>query len=99
LQIPLTTGLVSLTLNNQTIEFPQIDDGGKLWLQQGAVAQEHIEDRLELRVYRRITDGIPLMVTTQIDLQVSGNSARWFLGKQLRRNTFRSLSIALSGAT
>ena len=83
LQVPLSTGLVALTLDNKTIDFPQIDDSGKLWLRQGAAEQEHVEDRLELKVYRRITDGIPLMVTTQLDLQVSGKQREVTLGQAL----------------
>ena len=83
LQIPISTGLVALTLDNKMIDFPQIDDSGKLWLRQGAAEQEHVEDRLELKVYRRITDGIPLMVTTQIDLQVSGKQREVTLGQAI----------------
>ena len=83
LQIPLSTGLVTLTLDNEIIDFPQIDDSGRLWLRQGSAEQEHVEDRLELKVYRRITDSIPLMVTTQIDLQVSGKQREVTLGQAI----------------
>ncbi len=83
LQIPISTGLVALTLDNKMIDFPQIDDSGKLWLRQGAAEQEQVADRLELKVYRRITDGIPLMVTTQIDLQVSGKQREVTLGQAI----------------
>lgn len=81
LQIAQGTGLVGLTLNSQVIEFPQIDASGKLWLRQGTAEQEKVEDRLEVKVYRRITDEIPLMVTTRIDLQVSGKQREVVLGQ------------------
>ncbi|MGE4096143.1 MAG: hypothetical protein AB7G75_35515, partial [Candidatus Binatia bacterium] len=83
LQIPATTGLITLTLDEQTVEFPQIDESGKVWLRQGVTDQEKVEDRLDLKVYRRITDEIPLMVTTRIDLQVSGKQREVVLGQAL----------------
>lgn len=83
LQIAQETGLVGLTLDARTIEFPEIDGTGKLWLRQGTAEQEKVEDRLELKVYRRITDEIPLMLTTRIDVQVSGKQREVVLGQAL----------------
>ena len=82
-QIPASSGLVTLSLDNKTLDFPQIDDSGKLWLRQDVAEQEQVEDRLELKVYRRITDEIPLMVTMQIDLQVSGKQREVTLGQAI----------------
>jgi hypothetical protein len=83
LQIPVATGLVALTLDSNAVDFPQIDGSGKLWLRQETAEQAQIEDRLELKVYRRITDSIPLMVTIQVDLQVSGKQREVTLGQAL----------------
>ena len=83
LQIAQGTGLVALTLDSRAVEFPEIDASGKLWLRQVTVEQEKVEDRLELKVYRRITDDIPLMVTTRVDLQVSGKQREIVLGQVL----------------
>jgi len=80
LQVPPETGLVTLTLENRLIDFPEVDASGKLWLRQGTGEQTQTEDRLDLRVYRRITDEIPLMMTTQLDLQVSGKQREVLLG-------------------
>ena len=80
LQVPQNVGLVALTLDNRVIDFPQLDGSGKVWLKQGTVEQEHVEDRLELKVYRRLTDEIPLMVTVRLDLQVAGKQREVLLG-------------------
>jgi hypothetical protein len=80
LQVPQHTGLVGLTLDNRVIDFPQLDGSGKVWLKQGVVEQEHVEDRLELKVYRRLTDEIPVMVTVRLDLQVAGKQREVLLG-------------------
>lgn len=80
LQVPQNVGLVALTLENRVIDFPQLDGSGKVWLKQGAVEQEHVEDRLELKVYRRLTDEIPVMVTVRLDLQVAGKQREVLLG-------------------
>lgn len=86
LQVPRETGLIGLTLENRTIDFPEVDANGKLWLQQGTNAQTQIEDRLDVKVYRRITDEIPLMMTAQIDLQVSGKQREVLLGPAVTTN-------------
>ena len=83
LVIPATTGLVGLTLEGQTVEFPDLDQAGQLWLRRGGTEQEQAKDSLELRVYRRITDDIPLLVTVRIDLQVSGKQREVVLGPVL----------------
>ncbi|NOT57027.1 MAG: hypothetical protein HOP18_20700 [Deltaproteobacteria bacterium] len=80
LQVPQEVGLVALTVENRVIDFPQLDDSGKVWLQQGVVEQEQVEDRLELKVYRRLTDEIPVMVTVRVDIQVAGKQREVLLG-------------------
>jgi hypothetical protein len=83
LQVPPETGLVHLTLNGKKIQFPEFDAKGNLWLsgkdQKGTAADEE-KNRLELRVYRNISDSIPLTITTRIDLDVSGVPREELLG-------------------
>lgn len=86
LQVPHETGLVTLTLESRAIDFPEVDASGKLWLRQATGEQEHVEDRLDMKVYRRITDEIPLMVTTRIDLQVSGKQREVLLGPAITQD-------------
>lgn len=85
LPIPRETGLVTLTVNNTIIDFPDLDNTGRLWVQKRAVAgEEHSSgDRLDLKVYRRIVDDIPLLLTTRIDLEVSGKPREELLGQAM----------------
>lgn len=87
LSIPATTGLVALTLQGQTVEFPALDQAGQLWLRQGGAEQEQAEDSLELKVYRHISDDIPLLITVRIALQVSGKQREVVLGPVLAADT------------
>ncbi len=70
LSIPRETGLVKLSINNKEIHLPDIR-AGKLWLKTTNTSA-HQNNRLNLRVFRKISDTIPLRVTTQIKLDVSG---------------------------
>lgn len=74
LSVPADTGLVQLTLDGQPVPFPVLGDDGRLWLAaHGGPAQAGDEaDRMTLQVFRRITDEIPLQVTTRIELDVAG---------------------------
>lgn len=83
LQVPPETGLIHLTLNGKKIQFPEFDARGNLWLSGkyniGTAADEE-KNRLELRVYRNVSDSIPLTITTRIDLDVSGVPREELLG-------------------
>ncbi len=82
LTIPINTGLITLTLNNSPITIPQFDAKGRLWLSQTGSYSSNIseENRLDLRVYRHITDDIPLKINTRIELDVSGRHREVVLG-------------------
>ena len=71
--VPPSLGLLLLTVNGRTIPTPVIDSKGQLWLQ-----QEHAEtfkkEELKVRVYRLITDTVPMQVTSLLRLDVSGKS-------------------------
>jgi hypothetical protein len=66
MQISPETGLISLQINGQSIQQPSFDEGGLLWLQQGK--QEQQAAKLDLKVFRRIDDSIPLKITSIIRL-------------------------------
>ena len=70
LSIPKTTGIIKLTLNNKNIELPDFRNG-KLWLK-STDTKSHQNNYLDIQVYRKITDSIPLRVTTQLKLNVAG---------------------------
>ncbi len=72
LNVPPSVGLVALTLFGEEILSPQIDAKGRLWLQKEK-SEEIKEDRYAASVYRLINDGIPMLITTQLQLKVSGS--------------------------
>ncbi len=70
--VPKTIGVVELTLDGERVAFPKRTDE-RLWLESSAGASGEPE-RVELEVFRRIDDGVPLRVTTRLDLRVSGRA-------------------------
>lgn len=74
LQIPATTGILSLTEDGNIIT-PDRDRDGRLWLKRNqSLATRPIDggNRIEVKVFRRINDTIPLTMTTKLDLQIAG---------------------------
>ena len=82
LQIPPETGLLSLMVKGQRVEFPNRDEEGRLWLQRTQKVQEG-ESRLDVIVHRRIVDDIPLQIITRVELKVSGKNREVLLGRAL----------------
>lgn len=81
LHVPRQAGLVALTVDGKAIE-PVQRDGDELALgRSGAAAPE--ADSLELRVYRRLADGVPATLTTSIELSVSGQAREEIVGPVL----------------
>ena len=83
LQIPAETGLLAVSQNGEPVAFPKRDAQGRLWLRTAAAEGAGAESRLEITVHRRITDEIPLRVTTRIRLEVSGPAREVVLGRAL----------------
>ena len=83
LQIPAETGLLALSQGGERIAFPKRDAQGRLWLHSAAPAEAGDESRLEIAVFRRIVDEIPLRVETRIRLEVSGPAREVVLGRAL----------------
>lgn len=73
IKVPSSIGLITLSVSGQLIESPVIDDQGRLWLQERE-GQAGREDRVKVRIFRLITDTIPMRVTTLLRLEVSGQS-------------------------
>ncbi|MBI3183521.1 MAG: hypothetical protein HYZ28_15395 [Myxococcales bacterium] len=81
LQVPAETGLLSLSVSGKAIPFPNRDAAGQLWLHGGMAASE--PEQLDLRVQRRIEDEVPILLTTRVQLSVSGKNREVLLGKAL----------------
>jgi hypothetical protein len=81
LAAPAETGLLALTVRGRRIAFPQRDDDGRVFLGRKEAPAE--TDSLEISVYRKLTDDNPLLLTTQLQLAVSGKSREVVLGRAL----------------
>jgi hypothetical protein len=96
IKVPPSLGLVSLRVKYKEIAVPRRDQDGTLWLStEGSESASEIAaeaDTIEVRVHRKVTDEIPLRLTTLITLNVSGKSRELVLGKPLS-DTFLPLSV------
>lgn len=70
LPLPQNTALLKLDLNGKAVSFPVRDEGNQLWLQRKADADSG--EQIQLRTFRKVTDGVPVSVETTIRLEVSG---------------------------
>ena len=86
IRIPPATGMVALSINNKIVDYPVLDKNGRLWLQK-RVLSENREDRLSVKIFRLITDSIPLKMTTRLQVNVSGRSREIKLEKVLLNNS------------
>ncbi|MBO1520306.1 hypothetical protein [Oceanisphaera pacifica] len=80
------TGLLALTINNQPIKKVELDKNGRLWLGENNsnnTTSAPQGDALSLQVFRKISDSIPLQVTTLINLEVAGEQRELLLGPLL----------------
>jgi len=89
LSIASNTGIIKLKVKGQSVQLPKIQKNGQLWLRDQDIGQfkrTTESDNLELKVFRKITDDIPLLITTKIDINVSGAHREILLGKALLDN-------------
>ena len=70
LAVPAESGLVSLQMKGSDITRPDIRDG-QLWLSDSRARTETAR-RIDIKVFRKVTDFVPLLLTTRIELEVSG---------------------------
>ena len=70
LAVPAQDGMISLTVDGQPIEpLDRADDA--LWL--GKRRDTAAAKQMDVQVYRLLTDGIPLMLETRVELRVTGD--------------------------
>ncbi|HEY6565023.1 MAG TPA: hypothetical protein VIY86_11035, partial [Pirellulaceae bacterium] len=79
ISIPAEIGIVSLTVEGQSVPLPVWDAQGDLWLRRDQAAETD-QDQFDVQVYRVVEDGIPLWLRTDIELSVSGKSREEALG-------------------
>ena len=90
IEVPPASGLVDLTVHGRSVQFPVLDENGRLWLQKKAVVQSE-EDRLSLRIFRLLDDDIPMKVTSLLKINVSGRAR-----EETLKNVMLPKSVPLS---
>lgn len=88
IQIPSRTGLVSLNLDGKKTDQKNIDQYGKLWFGKmaGAVAAQGMQDAVMVQVFRKLQDGVPIVLESEVHLKVSGKDRELVIGKLLLGN-------------
>jgi hypothetical protein len=89
LSIPARTGLVSLSLDGQKVEQAERPDDAVLL---GKRHEPQVAQQLEIQVYRLLSDGIPVTLTTLMNLQVAGDAREETLSGVLPRG-FAAMSV------
>lgn len=77
LVVPEAYALLALRLDGQDIAVPE-REGARLWLGRARVAEA--EDSLSLKVFRHLADGVPQILSTQLQLEVGGRAREERLG-------------------
>ncbi len=74
LPLPTLTGVLKLAVNKLSIAQPRRDADGNLWLASPNTRSAHSaeQDQMELQVFRRIVDDLPMQVLTRLHLRVAG---------------------------
>ncbi|MDE2156519.1 MAG: hypothetical protein KGJ32_11590 [Xanthomonadaceae bacterium] len=81
LRVPAAIGLVALRVDGAAVARVE-RNGEQLTLGEAAAAQR-AADALSLRVYRRLADGLPAMLQTQLQFNVTGSAREQLLGPVL----------------
>lgn len=85
LQIPGDAGLIDVRVNGAALVLPAIKNG-QLWLKQSEAGLNKAEDsqnNLDIQVFRKISDGVPMQILTRIELDVSGQQREARLNQPL----------------
>lgn len=83
LHIPPDTALLHLTVAGQPIPVPEWESNGTLWLNRRAPAGAALQDHLDLQVFRLLSDQIPAVLTTRLELRIAGQPRELTLGRVL----------------
>jgi len=83
LGIPSDTGLINLTVNGVPIALPGLREG-QIWLTEndtGRKKPDSIQNNLDIQVFRKISDDVPMRITTRLVLEVAGEQREIKLAK------------------
>ncbi|MGH8584249.1 MAG: hypothetical protein ACREWG_16050 [Gammaproteobacteria bacterium] len=87
LMVPPDTGLIALKLAGVPVSAIDLRTDGELWLRAGSGTRAVEEQRLEVRVFRRLIDELPMQVLTRITLGVAGEQRELVLPEALLAGT------------
>jgi hypothetical protein len=77
LSIPKSIGILALTMDGESVERPNWDDEGFVWLKR-IQANEDAKDQLTVQAHRVLEDGLPMWLRTYIETRVTGRiESRW----------------------
>ena len=81
LEIPASIGLIALSVDGKPVA-PVQRDGTQITLGRASVAAPEA-DNIDLRVYRKLADGVPAQLSTRIVFSVAGQAREEMLGPVL----------------
>ena len=85
LTLPPDSGRVGLRVKGETMALPDLRPDGQIWLK--TADAEEAAERLDIQVFRRLTDEIPVEITTRVQLDVSGQERELAFGGTLLPDT------------
>ena len=92
LRVPASIALIALSVDGVAVQ--RIERNGEQLTLGEAAAAQRAADALSLRVYRRLQDGLPAMLETQLQFNVTGSAREQLLGPVLPAGF---VATALSG--
>lgn len=81
LGMALNSGLVRLEMDGKLVAHPVRDESNRIWLQKKQEVSS--VEQTQLKVFRKVSDGIPVLVETRFHLEVSGKVRELNLGRAL----------------
>lgn len=84
IDVPAACGIIDLSVNGKTLSAKR-DESGRLWLASAVRTEE--EELMDLSVWRKITDAIPVRMETRIGIRASGKAREVLLDNVLPDGT------------
>ncbi len=81
LMVPPGSGIVELHLGGKQVKNLPLDESGRLWLRAKKKETRKAQDSVNIKVFRKIEDNIPLLEHLHLLLSVSGNAREIILGE------------------
>ncbi len=79
IEVPNSIGILNLKIDGKSVENPNWEQGGDLWLRRAKVESSD-QNEMTTQVYRLLEDGIPMWLRTEVEVTVSGKSREEGIG-------------------